>query len=153
MTKIAVGDVVEIKTQRGFAYALYTHRDPTFGALLRVWNQTHAEPLVDFEHLASQPLSWSAFFPLSAAVKQKVVRVAGSVVVPPDLAAFPLFRAGMPDPGTRRVSNWWLWDGKREWPVGELTSEQRKLPIRQTINDTLLIERIERAWTSEADPR
>jgi hypothetical protein len=56
------------------------------------------------------------------------------------------------DPSTGKVKVWWLWDGEREWQVGELTEEQRGLSFREVWNDTLLIERIESGWTPETDP-
>ena len=63
-----------------------------------------------------------------------------------------LVRGGVIDPSTRKVKVWWLWDGEKEWRVGEITAEQRGLPIRGVWNDTLLIERIESGWTPETDP-
>ena len=46
---------------------------------------------------------------------------------------------------------WWLWDGEKEWQIGSITNEQRKLPIRQIWNDTMLIARLEQEWRPETD--
>ncbi|WP_233212723.1 hypothetical protein [Collimonas sp. PA-H2] len=51
----------------------------------------------------------------------------------------PVFRAGVVDPATNKVETWWFWDGDKEWKVGAITEEQRKLPIRGSWNDTLLV--------------
>ena len=68
------------------------------------------------------------------------------------LRAFPTFRAGTPDPVTRKVETWWWWDGEREWRVGPLTPEQRAFPIRGVWNDTMLVARLEAGWTPATDP-
>jgi hypothetical protein len=60
-------------------------------------------------------------------------------------------RGGTPDPKTKKVAVWWFWEEK-EWKVGELTSEQRKMPIRGIWNDTMLVHRIEIGWTPATDP-
>ncbi len=46
---------------------------------------------------------------------------------------------------------WWLWDGEKSWKVGEISPAQRKLPIKEVMNDTMLIELIEDGWTPETD--
>ena len=70
------------------------------------------------------------------------------------LQSFPLFRAaGIPDSRTWKVDTWWLWDGEKEWRVGAITEEQRKLPIRGIVNHEALVSYIERDWTPEADRR
>jgi hypothetical protein len=76
----------------------------------------------------------------------------GNVVVPLEAQAFPTFRNGVIDPSTGKVKVWWLWNGEKEWRVGEITAEQRRLPILGVWNDTLLIERIESGWTPETHP-
>jgi hypothetical protein len=68
---------------------------------------------------------------------------------PAKLESFPIFRDGVADPRTGKIVNWWLWDGEREWLVGGLTDEQKKYPIREIVNDTLLMERIESGSTSD----
>jgi len=44
---------------------------------------------------------------------------------------------------------WWLWDGEKEWKIGELQPGMNALPPRAIINDTLLVERIVSAWRHE----
>lgn len=151
MTKIQIGDVIEIKTKEGFAYAQYTHKHKQYGALLRVFNRIHKERPLDYKVLVQGEESFKCFFPLSAAVDQNLVSVLGNTSVPEKAKEFPIFRAGVVDPATKKVTFWWLWDGEKEWRVGELTYEQRKFPIRGVWNDTLLIKRIESGWTPETD--
>jgi hypothetical protein len=151
--KLAVGDLIEIPTRMGLAYALYTHHDMMYGSLLRVWNDKHKSRPTDFKKILDQPVSFSCFFPLAATIRRKTVSVVDNFVVPELLQKFPVFRSGLPDPVAKKVLNWWLWDGENSWSVGAISEEERKLPIRGTCNDTMLIQRIETNWTSEKDPR
>jgi hypothetical protein len=155
MARLKIGDIVEITTGKGLAYAHYTHKHhthPRYGALLRVFGKLHGVRPSDFTELARNRPAFMCFFPLGAAVNRGIVSIVGNVVVPLEAQAFPTFRAGVIDPSTRKVKVWWLWDGEKEWRVGEITAEQRRLPIRGVWNDTLLIERIESGWTPETDP-
>lgn len=150
--KVRIGDIVEIQTSKGLAYALYSHKHdkpPKYGALLRVFDQLFQERPKDIQGLAKLPIRFSAFFPLQAAVKQDIVKVIGNITVPENLKPFPLFRSGIPDKTTKKIATWWLWNGEKSWRIGELTPEQRKLPLRGILNDTMLIHQIETGWRPE----
>jgi hypothetical protein len=152
MARLKIGDIVEIKTGKGLVYAQYTHKHPRYGALLRILRKFYGVRPSDFTELARIRPAFMCFFPLGAAVNRGIVSIVGNVVVPTEAKAFPTFRNGVIDPSTGRVKVWWLWDGEKEWRVGELTAEQRRLPILGVWNDTLLIERIESGWTPETHP-
>ena len=85
-------------------------------------------------------------------MNQGIFEIACNFPIPSGASDFPIFRTGVEDPETRKVKVWWFWDGDKEWKVGDITPEQRKLPLRGNWNDTLLIERIEADWTPETDP-
>lgn len=146
-----IGDLIEIGVSSGWAYALYTHSSKMYGALLRVLPGIYSSRPDDLLNLTSQRPLFSCFFPLSAAVKQGRVAVVGKTPIPDKLKTFPVFRAGMVNPQTGKVDNWWLWDGDNEVRIGDLSPEQRKLDIRGVWNDTLLIERVEKQWRPEQD--
>ncbi|WP_156463983.1 hypothetical protein [Devosia sp. Leaf420] len=149
MKRPKIGDVIEIRTRKGLAYAHFSHKHPQYGALLRVFGQTYnARPENFSAHMNAEP-TFICFFPLGAAVNRGIVSIAGHVDIPADAREFPIFRAGMPGRDMREGSPWWLWDGEKEWRVGTLSPSQRKLPIRGVWNDTLLIKRIEDGWTPE----
>ncbi len=93
------------------------------------------------------------FIPLKAIIRQSILSVAAVVPVPTAFQQFPIFRAGVSDPVTKKVRDWWLWDGNKEWMVGKLNAEQRAYPIRGIWNDTLFKERMNSSWTVEQDPR
>jgi hypothetical protein len=153
MRKPQIGDIVEIQTNKGLAYALYTHRNEKYGALLRVFGRIFASRPASFNWLSEGPPQFDTFFPLRAALQKGIVKTAENIEVPAHLRGFPVFRNGTPHPSTKNVEDWWLWDGDSEWRVGKLTSEQRRLPLLGVINDTLLCRRIESGWTAETDPR
>lgn len=150
--KIKIGDVIEIPTAKGFAYAQFSHSHARYGALLRVLDGIFEVRPEDLNKVVNQQEIFMTFFPLQAAVDKKIFEVIGNFLVPEAAMKFPLFRTGVIDPATGKVKVWWLWDGEKEWRVNDITTEQRKLPLRGIWNDTLLIERIEQGWTPANDP-
>ena len=152
MSKPKIGDIIEIPTKKGLAYAQYTHQHSQFGGLIRVFDVLFENRPSDFSKLVTAPVRFSTFFPVAAAIKRGIFAVVGHRDVAPQNKSFPLFRDGVADPKTNKVKVWWLWDGEKEWKVGEITPEQRMLPLRAIWNDTLLIEKIESGWTPSNDP-
>ncbi|SDO24230.1 hypothetical protein VRC24_00685 [Pseudomonas poae] len=147
-----VGDVFAIETTNGKAYFQFVKKIPPMGSLIRVLPGTYkTEPNVNA--LVEEKTNFWIFFPVSAALKQGLIQKAKSCNVPGHSKETPTFRAGVVDPSTGRVDTWWFWNGDKEWKVGEITEEQRKLPIRGSWNDTLLVQRIEEGWLPEKDRR
>lgn len=147
-----VGDVFAIETTNGKAYFQFVKKIPPMGSLIRVLPGTYkTEPNVNA--LVEEKTNFWIFFPVSAALKQGIIQKAKSCNVPGHSKETPTFRAGVVDPSTGRVDTWWFWNGDKEWKVGEITEEQRKLPIRGSWNDTLLVQRIEEGWLPEKDMR
>lgn len=74
MTKLKLGDVIEIRTSKGLAYAQYTHEHERYGSLIRVFGQTFMstpgnDALANFVKGSPQFL---CFFPASTASKRKI---------------------------------------------------------------------------------
>ena len=107
----------------------------------------------DIETLIECDTNFWIFFPVSAALKKNVIMRVGNYYIPKHSRQPPVFRTGVVDPGTRKVETWWFWSGEKEWKVGQITEAQRKMPIRGTWNDTLLIQRINEGWLPENDRR
>jgi hypothetical protein len=148
-----IGDIIEVVTRKGCAYAQHTHRHPVYGALIRVFEGTYPERPGDFEAISQAPIAFSVFFPLNSALRQKVVTTVAITAVATWNQVFPVFRSGTPHHISKKVETWWLWDGVREWMVGNLTPDQRSLPIRGVGNVDLLVSRIEEGWRPELDAR
>jgi hypothetical protein len=150
--RVKIGDIIEIPTSKGLAYAQYTHKHHQWGALIRVLDGIYKTRPSNFAELVKKQHRFVTFFPLGAAVNRKIFEVVGHAEVPEEAAKFPLFRAGNADKNWK-VAVWWLWDGEKSWPVGQLTPEEYKLPIQEIPNDTALVNEIEKGWTPENDRR
>jgi hypothetical protein len=153
VARIRIGDVVEIATAKGLAYAQCTHQHKQWGELLRILPGFFGARPSGFAELVTQREAFVVFFPLKAAVSRKLVSIVGNEQVPLEAQKFPLFRAAGFVDRSGRVREWWLWDGERSWQIGNLTDEQRRLPIQEVCNDTALKEMIEEGWTPETDRR
>jgi hypothetical protein len=147
-----IGDVVEITTKNGYSYAHFTHKHPTHGALLKVFNRNYPQRPDRFIGVVEGEPDFMCFFPLAAAVSRGIVTIAANVELSEQARNFPVFRGGL-EGDDRKVKSWWLWDGEREWCVGQLTDEQKGLSVRQVLNDAALVDRIEAGWTPKMDPR
>jgi hypothetical protein len=138
-----LGDVIELQTANGFAYAQITHRVRSWGTLIRVLQPLFRERPTDLKDLVKAPSRFVVFFPVNAAVNRRLVEIVGTAGIPDEAREFPQMRSG----GIRRpdgtASDWWLWDGEREWSVGELTAELAHLPLRRLVNHAKLKSLIE----------
>jgi len=148
-TRPRIGDIIEVATPRGFAYAQYTHehRDPPrHGSLLRVLPGLFGEPATEFAELVEQEERFWVFFPLGAATHRRLIRIVANKPVPKAKQPFPIFRSRNSVAGP-----WWMWDGKREWRA---RSRDRWTPraLASVWNDTLLIERVAAGWMPADDP-
>jgi hypothetical protein len=151
MARPKIGDIIEIKTKRGLAYAQFTHKHPLYGSLIRILPGFFDKRPVDLKRLAAGETRYVTFFPLGSAVSRGYVAIAGNAPVPEFAQAFPTFRSGTPDQKTLKVATWWLWDGEKEWRIGALTPEQRKLSLRGVWTYTYLIDKLESDWSPESD--
>ena len=143
------GDVVEIPTPAGFAYAQFTHKHtapPRYGALLRVLPGIFATQPADFATLVQQRERFLVFFPLGAACNRGITRVVAEEQIPLWAYRFPKFISGNRD-RSGKVRLWFVWDGETTRPAEALTEEEQRYPIQPGIwNDTLLVERIVNGW-------
>ena len=150
--KNLMGAIVEIKTDGGLAYALCTHKNEKYHYLLRVFKGFYDSRPDDLDDVMSNEVQFSAFFPLGVALRKGIFEVAGHSEIPDELRRFPMFRGGFVDRDSRKILDWFLWDGEKTYKVGKLNDEQKAYPIRGVWNDTLLITRIENGYTPQTDP-
>ena len=150
-TRPKIGDVIEIQTPKGFAYAQYTYKHdapPKYGALIRVLPGLYQERPDDFKKIVELESQFITFFPLGSACNRGIVQIVGNEDIPDSEKLFPTFRSGTPN-REGKVETWWLWDGEKEWKVGKLAPGMEKYPIRGVWNDALLIQRIVEGWSHE----
>ena len=114
--KPVLGDVIEIPLpsgQRAFAQYTFNYRDPPhWGALIRVLPGLFMRTPPDVGELVAGPERFYVFFPLGAAVRQKLVQIIDNYSIPDRCRGLPLFKAYNEDYHTG-IRTWWLWDGKR----------------------------------------
>jgi hypothetical protein len=145
-----IGDIIEIPTKAGLAYAQYSHHHAEMSALLRILPGDFPSRPEELASVISAKERFFVFFPLQAAVNQGVFEVVANLPVPTAAQAFPVFRTAWPDLRTGKALQWFLWYGEKSWKVESLTAETRKLSPKEIYNDTMLIRRIETGWTPEA---
>lgn len=143
---LLIGDMLEIRTKKGLAYAQCTHKVPFFGHLIRVLPGFHRAPIEDCSKVAAAQECFVTFVFWNKNVDRNVMHVVGRVAVPERCKQFPLFKDGSADPKTGKTSTWWLWDGNKEWRVGKLTAKQKDLPMRWILNTVALVDMIESGW-------
>lgn len=155
--KLKIGDVAEIKTPAGLAYAQYTHDGKGLGELVRVLPGLHSSrPNLDL--LVQERELYFTFYTLRYAVRGGQVEVLGNKPVPACARAESLMRheAGRTREG--KVTGWRIipalhpltMDFLVQTPiVRELTPEQRKLSIRCLWPPPVMVRELERGWTPE----
>lgn len=149
MAKATIGDVIEIPTRDGRAYAQYTHFSERYGELIRVLPGVYEEQPDLAELVREEEVFWT-FCSLNALIADgDVMTVVAHEPVPERARRFPTFKHGRPHPDTGRVEVWWLWDGEREWRVDALDSEQQRYSVSGIISHPVLVERIESGWRPE----
>lgn len=145
-----IGDVIEIAVPKGFAYAQFIAKTK-YSDLIRVLDEIHKQPVTDFEELVEKKEKFLIFFPFTVAVWRGIFPVVSNQKVPSRFDKFPLFRCRGRVQANGKALDWWLWDGEKTWFIDQLKSKQKKLPIRQTVNEKMLIRFINDGWTPEKD--
>jgi hypothetical protein len=146
-----IGDVIEIPTPLGLAYAQFTHKHtdrPRFGPLLRVFSGFHTARPYFFATLVLGPVQFPTFYPLGAACNRGYVSIVSNEDIPPEARLLPTFKSR--SIGAKgEVGDWWLWDGTNSRRVGKLTEAMRSMPIRGVWNHAMLVNRIAAGWKPE----
>jgi hypothetical protein len=149
--RASLGDIIEIQTKKGLNYAQFSHRYPTGGEIVRLLPGAFKERPLDFKWVETERELYYVCFPLQTAIHRGIFLIVGKAKIPEFCQEFPVLRIAMTGKDGK-YGDWWLWDGKKEWRVGNiLTEKQKKLSFKEFINDTLMIERIEAGWLPEQE--
>ncbi len=141
-----IGDVIQILTSSGVAYAQFTHKHQKYGALLSVFDGFHYERSnkINFSQVVSENPAFNAFFPLQTALNDRLLSVVANVPVADCNKEFPTFRSN------DNSGPWWIWDGKKETMLErDLTSSEKRYSRGGIISAPLLLERIENGYRPE----
>jgi hypothetical protein len=153
-TRVKLGDVIEIATKKGLAYAQYTHQIDPYGCVIRIFDRLLDNRPKTFSQVVQHPVRFYTFFPLAAALNQGLVERVSNQPITLENQKRPQFLYGNPHPVTNKVKEWFFWLGGDNYePINELTDQHRQFPIVGAWNLTLLKERIEEGWTPELDLR
>jgi len=149
MTKIELGDVFEINTNKGKAYFQCVKIDRSKWDIIKVFNQLYDERPSSIENVVKVPDSYLVGFALIAAYKRKLVEKVGNIALPKNFQ-LPKYMRNEHIIG-REFLGWHIIDTntwKRQL-VKELSLEQKQLSPWGIWNDTLLKERLESGWNLE----
>jgi hypothetical protein len=148
--KAKIGDIIEIPTSKGLAYAQYTHKHEKYGTLIRVFDGIFKSRPLDFTELTKKRHKYFMFSPIQPPINKGSFFIVGNTGIPEEARKFPIFRSGLPD-RNGKIEKWWLFDGNKDWWVGKLTPELRALPLEGIFTETALVYAIENGWTPETD--
>lgn len=149
MARIKIGDIFEIKTPKGSAYLHYIHKDSITGELIRVLQGVYSERPANFDKLAALGERYIISFPLSTAVKQKIVEPVGFYPA----SSFSKPKMMRTEYNVRGEFLGWHLVDTDTWHrqfVKTLSAEQKKLSPWGIWNDTLLIENLVSDWSLES---
>jgi hypothetical protein len=144
-----IGDIIEIKTSKGYGYFQYVSKDATMGDLIRVLPGVHSKPLTHCHDLASATELYFVYFPLGAGIAKGLMRIVGSAPVPegadrPARMKRPIGRAR-----NGNVLSWAITENGKDRFASELSDDEQRLSLSVIWNDTLLAERIADGWTPQ----
>jgi hypothetical protein len=149
MSKIELGDIFEINTNKGKAYFQCVKIDKVRGDLINVFNKLYDERPISVENIVKVKDNYLIGFPVSAAHRRKLVEKVGNVPLPDDFALPKYMRDKHVIRG--EFLGWHIVDVntlKRQF-VEKLSPEQKQLSPIGIYNDTLLKEMLERGWNLE----
>lgn len=147
-TRVQDGDLFSIPVGKGFGLFQQVTHLKSVGAMIRVLDGVHVQLPRDLETSVSISEGFITFFPLTAALEKKVVSPLGRFSLPQSFKVPVTFRIYNFDSRTGK-RDWWITDGKKDVHVGELSKDQKKLPILETINAQALVEMILRGRKAE----
>ena len=135
--KLELGDIFELITSKGFAYSqcveipLGIRNDVE---LIKVLYTLHPKRILDLTEIASGNYFFNRF-PLKVAKNRKIVSPIGNIALSENFAG----------------DGWQIVDAKtlRRENINELTEDQKKLSPWGGMNDTLIIELLEKGWNLE----
>ena len=135
MTDFSPGDLVEIVTDKGLAYAQITHNHSSYPPVVRAIAGLHDTRPDDVVAVAQGETAFVAMIPLDGAMKNvnATFEVVGNVDIPKDQCAFPTFRMPIRDK-KGEIVYWWFWDGRSLSYDTHLDAVQEKLPLREVMS-------------------
>jgi len=135
---LTLGDVYEIKTEKGYAYFQYAN-DYEFAGdqVIRIYQGFFKMPIESVNELAGRPKKQILIYTLKReGLKYKDVRKVGHIPLIEEEKKFPLL---IDDSWVEMGGPWSIFDGKKYVRIGRtLTEEQKKIPPTGILNTIAL---------------
>lgn len=135
MTEFSPGDIVEIRTGKGFVYVHVTHDHPSYPPVVNVLTGIHKIRPADMQALVQQGARVTAMVPLKGALEK--IGLQYSLVKQAEFIGanyqFPTFRTPIRNK-QGEIVYWWFWDGFGLTYETELTPEQSTMPLREIMS-------------------
>lgn len=155
--KPTIGDVAEIKTHHGLAYAQYTLDGNGSGQIVRVLPGLYnSRP--DLESLALQRELYFVFYTLAFAIRKKEAEIVCNLPVPEWAECEPLMRHASGRTRQGKITGWRIVPALSSLTVDflirtpvlrELTQGQERLSIHQIWPHPVMVKELARGWTPE----
>lgn len=148
-SKIELGDIFEMLTPSGKYIYMQCVELPIDTKneleLVKIFYKVHDERTFDLDYIMGGGYFFNRFG-VKAACRRKILEKVGNVKMPENFEAPKYYR-------TTNITDdaWQIIDAKtwKRETVVELSDEQKKLSPWGMLNDTLIIELLERGWTVE----
>lgn len=155
--KPKIGDVAEIKTHHGLAYAQYTLDGNGSGEIVRVLPGLYnSRP--DLESLVLQRELYFVFYTLAFAIRKREAEIVCNLPVPEWAESEPLMRHASGRTRQGKITGWRIVPALSPLTVDflirtpilrELTQEQERLSIHHIWPHPVMVKELARGWTPE----
>lgn len=150
MPKLKLGDIFEIKTQKGNGYFQCVYSAKSNGELIKVFYKLHRQRPANLEDIVYDDDFYYIGFPLKFALKRKLVELVGHIFVEKDFEKPQYARS--PHVIRGEFQGWHIIDTTtlKRTLVPKLTEEQKRLSPHGIVNDIYIKDRFEEGWRLES---
>lgn len=148
--KARFGDVIEISTPRGLAYAQYATRHPDYGDVIRILPGLFVTRPANLEGLV-QEVGFFAFYPLVVAVSRGMVDVVANIQNPAGCEGPRKLRRAGARSNEGRALTWVITGENGDYVRENLSLEEKRLPIVAIWNHEMLVQQLASIWHPEQE--
>jgi hypothetical protein len=143
--RVKTGDVLEVKSSRGYTYIQYVGKHAEYGDVIRVLPGIYDRSLPDVREIV-ESVGYLGFYSARAAVSQGLAMILGPFPLPSSTSVpINVRRAGARGPdGT--VLTWIIEREGQEFVRENLTDSEKQLPIAAIWDHELLMLRVCEGW-------
>lgn len=141
--QLAPGDIVEVETAAGPAYAQVTHRHVSYPEVVRALERPASGGRPKLSELAGAETRFTAIVPLGAAMARGAIRATwlGSAALRPADRTFPTFKTPIRD-RQGGIAYWWFWDGDGLSYSADPQDDPDRFPTREVLSAERFLARL-----------